>query len=556
MVASGWARSSRSGSSASVTSTTSKVLMSGSCPSGHGTRTRMTVRVARSTTVVSSVVEERTRRWSVDPPAVGTRSLRRAERRSRREGSVGVFEERSVDGNAVRPGRAVVGRRRGRVCRAGQDRCRARCTASLSSSGSAWPVASALPAAAPGAGAGTRHVRAHPTRASNWAGQRHGVGGRRAARASLADVGQPGFGRAPLEQGAVVGFAPGDDGGGEPAPAHLGEQVRPVARHHDLVAPAPHGERRHQIGERRRVLVEEGPGQGDRCAPRPRRRLGSSANALARSRAATAMELVAGTAPSRNSLGRTTSASASAPVVKNPPDVSSQNRSTSWDGRVDAPAPARVPCPSTRTGAAQASASQAWSAPTARWRALPPCQLRISRPSEYMEAHRNSDDLLGPPTVVVQAGGRGDLRQRGRGHGVPLGQHLFVPRRLHPLGPGRGEEDPGLLDLGRSLERRADGTHRDGPPLPVAPLRDAVPLGGRSDQSGGEQLPQLVEGEGGVAALDPSGVGVEGGVERALRRRQVAQHEIERLGHHAADSRRGPCPATRADRPGPGAPGR
>ena len=48
----------------------------------------MTVRVARSTTVVSSAVEDRTRRCSVEPPAVGTRSVRRAERRRSRDGSV------------------------------------------------------------------------------------------------------------------------------------------------------------------------------------------------------------------------------------------------------------------------------------------------------------------------------------------------------------------------------------------------------------------------------------------------------------------------------------
>ena len=66
----------------------------GSCPSGQGTRTRVTMRVARSTTVVSSSVEERTRRCRVDPPAVGTRSRRRADRRTRLDTLVLLAERR------------------------------------------------------------------------------------------------------------------------------------------------------------------------------------------------------------------------------------------------------------------------------------------------------------------------------------------------------------------------------------------------------------------------------------------------------------------------------
>ncbi len=77
----------------------------GSWSSGHGTRTRITVRVARSTTVVSSRVEERTSRCSVEPPEVGIHSFRRAERRKRRAGSVGVEGSRLTVRVPPRPDR-------------------------------------------------------------------------------------------------------------------------------------------------------------------------------------------------------------------------------------------------------------------------------------------------------------------------------------------------------------------------------------------------------------------------------------------------------------------
>ena len=61
VTASGWARSSRSGSSASVASTTSKAARSGAWSSGQRTRSRTIAPEARSTPVVSSGVEPRTR---------------------------------------------------------------------------------------------------------------------------------------------------------------------------------------------------------------------------------------------------------------------------------------------------------------------------------------------------------------------------------------------------------------------------------------------------------------------------------------------------------------
>ena len=115
----------------------------------------------------------------------------------------------------------------------------------------------------------------------------------------------------------------------------------------------------------------------------------SSSSALARSSAWTAIELVAGSAPSRYSLGRTMSFSASSPVVKNPPAPSSQNSSSS--SRLTRWARARQSAfPVSSDSRVHASMSQAWSAATARCRARPPCQLRISRGPSYMADMRNS----------------------------------------------------------------------------------------------------------------------------------------------------------------------
>ena len=67
MTASGWARSSRSGSSARRASTTSKGTRSGSWSSGQATRTRTKVPEARSTPVVSSAWQASTSTVSGDP---------------------------------------------------------------------------------------------------------------------------------------------------------------------------------------------------------------------------------------------------------------------------------------------------------------------------------------------------------------------------------------------------------------------------------------------------------------------------------------------------------
>ena len=69
-------------------------------------------------------------------------------------------------------------------------------------------------------------------------------------------------------------------------------------------------------------------------------------------------------------------------------------------------------------------------------------------------------------------------------------------------------------------------------PSQLPPGADSVPVGGRPDQGSGQDLAQLFERECCVRALDTSGVGVEGRVQRAFGRREVAQDEVQGLGDH------------------------
>ena len=73
---------------------------------------------------------------------------------------------------------------------------------------------------------------------------------------------------------------------------------------------------------------------------------------------------------------------------------------------------------------------------------------------------------------------------------------------------------------------------------------------GGSDQLRGKDPLHLFQRERGVRALDPPGVGVEGGVERALGGPEVAQHEVQGLGHHAEILR--PSPVLPRVQVGPG----
>ena len=114
--------------------------------------------------------------------------------------------------------------------------------------------------------------------------------------------------------------------------------------------------------------------------------------------------------------------------------------------------------------------------------------------------------------------------------------HSVSTSRRGPAGPARPGRRPatcGFFDLGRACQRGADGADRYGAPLPIAPGRDPVPVGRRRDERRGQDPLQLLERERGMGAFDAPGVCVEGREQRALGGRQVAEDEVQRLGHHA-----------------------
>ena len=302
--------------------------MSGSWSSGHGTRTRITVRVARSTTVVSSRVEERTSRCRVEPPDVGIHSLRRAERRSSRAGigrGRGVAPDRARAATACPCPSGLVPRLR---CRRPshlgfQTRDPLRGSSPAASRLRPYRV---LPSSDPSLrgrrcrgcpvriGRIGRIVERHTATSSSCparvgtsaAGMRHDRAWQTKAR--------PGSAGRSSEERAVIGLAPGHHGSGEPPPAYLGQQVGAVTRDDDLVsarstggAPPP--------GRAGRPDAARAAGGASSMRPLrlQRRDEDRRASALTRSRAETATELVEGSAPSRNSLGRTTRVSASLP---------------------------------------------------------------------------------------------------------------------------------------------------------------------------------------------------------------------------------------------------
>ena len=165
---------------------------------------------------------------------------------------------------------------------------------------------------------------------------------------------------------------------------------------------------------------------------------GSSTKAPAWSSAATATELVAGTAPSRNSFGRTTSASASLPVVKNPPDASSQNRSRSWWTAWTARS-RQSDRPVHSESRNEASASQrvvGGHGEVARPPALPAAH---ETPAVVHGGPEEVADLLGPSAVVGPAGGAPPPRP-----GWPPSWHSIpsAPFRPGPAGPARRGPPP------------------------------------------------------------------------------------------------------------------
>ena len=177
-------------------------------------------------------------------------------------------------------------------------------------------------------------------------------------RAAWQTYASPGSGRASLEERAVVGFTPRDDGGGEPAPAHLGEQVRAVAGDHDLVArrstwAAPPPGRPSAAGCRSR----SGRARATRALDAASSSRGSSAKAPARNERGDGDGVGRPGRPRRGTpwAGRP-APRRRAPVVKKPPDASSQNRSSSWVAACDARS--RHTCPAGPFGQADAGLGQ------------------------------------------------------------------------------------------------------------------------------------------------------------------------------------------------------
>ena len=248
---------------------------------------------------------------------------------------------------------------------------------------------------------------------------------------------------------------------------------------------------------------------------------------------ATAMELVAGTAPSRNSLGRTTRASASVPVVKKPPAVVVPEQVDQLRGRLDGPlAPERLSGP---LGQADAGLDQPGVVGSHGQVAGPPALPAAHQPPAR-STWRPTGTRRSPPPVDRSRPGPSPRRPRPAWptamafHSVStFSSRAGWTRRAVPR---RGGPGPLRSRAGVRAVRRRDAPGWTGPSQ-LPRVGDAVPVGRRRDQSGGEQLAQLVEREGGVAAFDSSGVGVERGVERALGRGQVAEHEVQGLGHHA-----------------------
>ena len=335
----------------------------------------------------------------------------------------------------------------------------------------------------------------------------------------------------PFEEGAVVGLAPRDDGGREPPRSYLSQQVRPVTRHHDLIAPAPHGQGRDQVGERGRVLVDERSSQRD-CAldalfdPRFAAKGAGAEQSSDRDRVGgrdSAVEKLLGP----DDQGFRVAARREEATRRVVPEQVDQ-----LGGRLQRPlAPESPAGPFRQAGAGVGQPG------------IVSGDSQVPRPATLPAAHQppvgvhrrpqEVDDLLGPAAVVVDAGGRRDFRQGGPRHGIPFGQHLLVACRLHAFRPGRRQQGPGLFHLGRAPEGCSNGAHGNGAPLPVALFGDPVPRRGGPDEVSRQQLTQLVEREGRMPALHPAGVGIEGRVQRAFGCRQIAEDEVEGLGHHA-----------------------
>ena len=268
-------------------------------------------------------------------------------------------------------------------------------------------------------------------------------------------------------QGRVVRLAPRQDGVGQVAGLDRGHEVRPVADDGDLGdAGATHVDRGEQAAEGGGVRRPATPadelqdllglvrGSGPRRSARRGAARPVAASELADGRGVVHQVLLAHD-QRLAVVGR-----------REQPAVGRRPRS----GRAGC-RPPRGPRRSSgprrwpRPGAMKASTSAAWSAARAWWRAPPSaCHDRSQRPSSRRSwPSRNSRVRHAPrpasrrgPVAAAASASAASIRR------VPLGEHLVVEARPHPLLAGLEQRRPRLLDRRRPQQVAPDRAVQDG----------------------------------------------------------------------------------------------
>ena len=179
-------------------------------------------------------------------------------------------------------------------------------------------------------------------------------------------------------------------------------------------------------------------------------------------------------------------------------------------------------------------------------------ELRLARPTCAAAARCRRASCRGGTRAFARAASRRSsrprrgacLRQRAERERVPGQQALVVEPRPHAL---RADLHQALADA-RALLRRGLGAAglEHVRALEVALRRGAEPDERRLGVGRLQRVDEVVERPDVELALHALGVGVEGGVEAALRAAQLAQDELERLLARPAQQRVVARPATRA----------